>query len=167
MVQVQIKETNDNLKNYNMEGLTINQIYRESGVSNQGITFKDWLASENALYDQKVENGKVADMPFNEWLQVRWDRALNASGKKKEKSGKGKEVLASLKDIGKQVLQKTVNTKSSGTTASDSPSTDTYQSVEKRILGMKPVVFYSIAGVVGLGAIFVTVVIIKKIRKKP
>jgi hypothetical protein len=139
MVQVQIKETNDNLKNYNMEGLTINQIYRESGVSNQGITFKDWLASENALYDQKVENGKVADMPFNEWLQVRWDRALNA----------------------------TVNTKSSGTTASDSPSTDTYQSVEKRILGMKPVVFYSIAGVVGLGAIFVTVVIIKKIRKKP
>jgi hypothetical protein len=149
-----------------MAGLSLNQMYKQSGAGEAGISYKDWIAGEEALYNTKIERGKIlGQMPFAQWMEMRWQGKLNASGKLSE-------VLQGLKGIGKSVLDKTIlkqNTATSTTAAPDESTTTfvatTYTEPEKRILGMKPLIFWSLTGVVILTATIVTIKVVKKMKK--
>ena len=153
-------EWNKNLKTLNMSGLSFNQMYKQSGAPESGVSYKDWLSSEENLYNLKVESGKIqGQMPFNSWMTLRWQGKLNAIGDKIKSSG----ILEGLKNVGKDVLNKTVLDK--GGKAGGAASEAMYVAPEKRILGMKPVIFWTVTTVVVLAGAFVTVKVIKKMRK--
>ncbi len=136
-----------------MAGISLNQMYKQSGAADSGVSYKDWIASEERLYNQKIESGKIkGQMPFNFWMQARWQGKLNASG-----------ILEQLKDIGKESLEKVAGIQKPGTATPATPAT--YIAPEKRILGMKPVIFWSLTAVAGIAAIYVTVKVVQKIRK--
>lgn len=159
---VNIDEIN---KTYNMAGISFNQMYKLSGAAETGLSYKDWISGEEGLYNSKIESGKIkGQMPFNKWLEMRWQGKMNATGDGEKKlSG----ILEGLKGIGKSVLDKTILNKTSGTSSSGATEDTSapYIAPEKRILGMKPIVFWSVTGVVILTAGFVTVKAIQKMKK--
>jgi hypothetical protein len=148
-----------------MAGISLNQMYKQSGAADSGVSYKDWMASEEKLYNSKIENGKIkGQMPFNFWMQARWQGKLNASGggtPSPDNMMNATGIGATLTGIGKDILAKAVEKTGTGAT----PAPATYFPPEKRILGMKPVVFWSVTTVVGLTAIFVTVRVVRKMRK--
>ena len=137
-----------------MAGISLNQMYKQSGAADSGVSYKDWIASEENLYKTKIDNGKIkGQMPFNFWMQARWQGKLNATG-----------IGANLADIGKDVLAKVAG--KSGTGAVTPKVTETpYVAPDKRILGMKPVVFWTVTAVGTIAAIYITVKVVQKIRK--
>jgi hypothetical protein len=156
-------DTWETIKKYNeMAGLSMNQMYKQSGAAEAGVSYKDWIASEENLYQKKIEDGKIqGQMPFQQWMCKRWAGKLNASG--------FSELVTGLKGIGKEVLNKTILNKegadtAKGDAASPGAGTNAYIEPEKRILGMKPVVFYSVAALGAVATIFVVVKIIKNVK---
>jgi hypothetical protein len=149
----------ENFKNHNMAGLSFNQMYKQSGASEMGLSYKDWIAGEEKLYNDKVEAGKITgQITFNRWMELRWQGKMNnATGK----------LGQTLKDIGKEALNKVINKGGTTTDASKTSTTSAtdYTEPEKRILGMKPFVFWSITTVLALAATYGTIKIIRKAKK--
>lgn len=161
-VSINIKEvpgdTWETIKKYNeMAGLSMNQMYKQSGAAEAGVSYKDWIAGEENLYQKKIEDGKIqGQMPFQLWMGKRWAGKLNASG--------FSELLTGLKGIGKEVINKTIlNKETASPGAEDAGETGgaAYVEPEKRILGLKPFVFYSVATLTALTAGFIIVKIVK------
>lgn len=146
-----------------MSILSANQLYNLSGASKNGVAFKDWVNSEKAMYQSKIDNGKITGkMPFNDWLHKRWTVKATMSA---EGEGSSK-ILDALKNVGAQVLQKTTSGKSAAAPVTDNggvaPGTPLQ---EKRILGMKPGVAYAVGGVLLLSVTVATILIIRKAKK--
>ena len=165
-IKFNIKEVSKNSKNNTMANeLSYNQMYKISGSNEVGISYKDWIQSEEKLYKNKIQDGKIQNkMSFPVWMQARWAGKMNAIGGGKLKETLSKStIFQSAKDIGKSVLVKTLGDKPAE--ATEQQQTSDYQMPEKRILGMKKGVFWLITGVVLLGGTFATIKIIQKIRK--
>jgi hypothetical protein len=152
-----------------MSTLSANQLYNLSGAEKQGTKFKDWFNREKEQYQAKINSGKITGkMPFPEWLTKRWkvkSTMMNAEGETF-----GSKITEALKNVGAQVLNKTVGSgaqtssgTTSGTTGGGIPPGQPLQ--EKRILGMKPIVAYSVGGVLLLTATVATILIIRKAKK--
>ena len=157
--EINIKETKPQKK----AGMTLNQIHKNSGTSE---SFKDWLKNEQATYQKKVDDGKIqGQMPFESWMKNRWRGKFNATGE-----STGSKLLGVLENVGKDALTKTLQQAAgvkTPTAANPSGAPSAPAPVyEKRILGMKPAVFWSVAIVGGIALTYGTVVVIKKIRKK-
>jgi hypothetical protein len=162
-----------------MSNLSVNQLYKLSGAANQGINFKDWATSEKALYQLKIDSGKITGkMPFCDWLNKRWAMKttnLNLIGSvpiinleeakkaQKEKGTVGSKIVGALKDIGKGVIKKTILDDQT----SDQEDTAAGNNVieEKRILGMKPAIAYTVGTVLLLSAIAGAIYAYKKSQK--
>jgi len=145
-----------------MSALSANQLYNLSGASAEGVTFKDWMTHENNLYKSKIEDGKITGkMAFPEWLNKRWSAiaVMNADAKKGILKGK---LGQAVKDIAAGVLKKTVNT---GAPEGSAQSQEEIAPIEKRILGMKPGVAYTVGAVVLLAGIVGTIYVVRRAKK--
>jgi hypothetical protein len=148
-----------------MSALSANQLYNISGVSKQGVTFKNWMSDEKALYQSKIDNGKITGkMAFPEWLNKRWASiaVMNADAKKTILKG---DIGQAIKDIAKGVIKKTVTDPAGTVTDNSSFEPKSDLEVEKRILGMKPGVAYAVGGVILLGAIAGTIYLVQRTKK--
>ena len=146
-----------------MSTLSANQLYNLSGAEKTGTKFKDWFNSERAQYQAKIDAGKITGrMPFKEWLNKRWavKASMNAEGDATVKS----TLLDALKNVGTQVLDKTIN-KGSTTATTDEGKAPGQVLQEKRILGMKPAIAYTIGGVLALGVTVTAILLIRKAKK--
>jgi hypothetical protein len=121
---------------------SVTQLWKES---QPGVSFKQWIDGEKALYEKKKEDGKIQGrMPFDHWINKRYEGKLNADG-------------SSLKNIILQTAEKLT-----AQVPTDVVPTTNVKPINKTILGMKPVIFYSLtAGIVIIG----WALIYKRIKK--
>jgi hypothetical protein len=116
-------------------------IYRQSGSK---LGFKNWLENEKMSHDLNLAKGNTK-RDFDEWLELKYaKKSKNASGN-----------VEAAKNILKKTAEKMDD---SGQSTIEAPPAPT----EKTILGMKPVIFYTVAG----GLALVAIVAIVKLRKK-
>ncbi|MDD5358424.1 MAG: hypothetical protein PHX80_04705 [Candidatus Nanoarchaeia archaeon] len=115
-------------------------IYRQSGSD---LGFKQWLENEKMSHELNLGKGKTK-RGFDEWLEIKYAKKAikNASGN-----------IDAAKNILKKTAEK-IDDKSQP--IEEAPVT------EKTILGMKPIIFYTVA--TGL-ALITTVVIVKIVKK--
>ncbi|MDD5013533.1 MAG: hypothetical protein PHW73_00340 [Atribacterota bacterium] len=115
-------------------------IYRQSGSK---LAFKNWLENEKASHTLNLEKGNTK-RGFDEWLEIKYAKKANknASGNIKAAENILKKTAEKMDDKGQPVEEATIT--------------------EKTILGMKPVIFYTVA--TGL-ALVITVVIVKIVKK--
>jgi hypothetical protein len=90
------------------------------------MSLAEWIKPEKALYALKINEGKIPEtMSFDEWINNRYSAKLNADG-------------SAIKSL---------------LTATSKISPISYTApiqVKNTVLGMKPLVFYSVAGAITL-----------------
>lgn len=120
---------------------SVSKIYKHV---NPGIPLSQWLTKEKGLYERKATNGLIdrERISFDEWL--------NERHKKKFMSADA-TVGESLKTILNQTAEK----------LNPTPAPTNTPVVRKTILGMKPVVFYTI---VFSGLAITGILIYKKVK---
>lgn len=135
---------------------TLNQLYKESGSKN---SFKDWLQKGQFLFNQKKEEGRISpDMTFETWANAINQFEMSADAKKTKKKIDFKKIGNVAKEAGKAGIKIAAGVMAAKEAAKASTETQTApaesQTVvksepkpKKTILGLKPPVFYAVAGV--------------------
>ena len=115
------------------QNLTLNQIHRKFQIRKP---FMDWTSDEKTEYLDKLNKGKIAgQLPFEAWVNQKY--------RMKEKYHNAADGTAAGDIIGK-ILNKVTG----DTTDADEQVTDISTTYSKTILGMKPLVFWSVTTVI-------------------
>lgn len=134
---------------------SLNQLYKESGAQ---CPFKAWLQKGQEIFNKKKEEGVIGEnISFDQWanevnnIQLNVDEtgtAATSSKKKKSKFG------AILKDVAKAGVKIAAGVMANQEKQNAQPKveepvveSDPKEKPKKTILGLKPVVFYSITAV--------------------
>lgn len=137
-----------------MQRLSVNQIFKALG--HDRAVFKAWLDNEKKLYQESHE-AKVYD--FDSWLNMKYEgkniqyiKNMNNSKKAATKINMTADEILELARKGVDTADKIIY----GEKEYPKPTTPpiTPNSVEKTIIGLKPIVFYPVAIAVGIGAIY-------------
>jgi hypothetical protein len=145
---------------------SLNQLYKDSGAK---ATFKDWLKKGQELFNWKKAEGSIPNQVS--FLEFANQVNLNADAKTKKKFGDttlGQVLKAGVKVGADVISQKEAQKQAQQAQKLDTGSQSDYKLPEKKdntILGMKPIVFYPVLGVVVLGAAFGIYKIVKKFTK--
>jgi len=127
-----------------------NELYRLSGSLEPYAT---WILREKTIHAKRVGEGTTKVQDFDEYLQKRYSYKM-ATGEINA-DGSLKEFLAPVLNKGKELagekLKSTVEDKLADKKDTEKELAELNKPVEKRILGLKPIVFYSITGLIVLG----------------
>jgi len=133
-----------------MENLTVSKIHRISKVQEP---LSDWLTAEKTLYEHKVQKGKVPEnTDFDTWINKRYQPIIKQVMESKNASG----FVEGLKNVVKKTAEKV-------TPDPVAQSASPIITIEKTIFGLKPVVFWSVAGSVLL---LTGILVYKKVKSK-
>jgi hypothetical protein len=136
-----------------MENLSVSKIHK---LVKTDKPLREFIEDEKALLAAKKRDGRSAKivngMNLETFLNRRYHKRLGITGKNKNADAANTPLLDILKQTSEKLKTKTDDT-------SSSPSND---SIEKTILGMKPVVFYSATGAVLLVTGFLIYKMVKK-----
>lgn len=127
--------------------LKVSKIYRTVKVNEP---FKDWLNREKQNYAIKVESGKINPnkYDFDTWINMKYASGL------KENNAIGEDIT--------DIFNKTAELLKGKESKPVSPTVATSPNVKKTILGLDPIIAYSL---LGSTLAIVGFVIYKKIKK--
>jgi len=143
-----------------MAKLSKNKLYKLSGTFDP---YNVWLVKEKTLHAEKMTKNKTKIYDFETWLNERYDYLIQTGqiGSKKTINADGsiKDAFKTVADTAKETLMGTLNDKLSDKTDAEKIDSELNKPVEKRILGLKPVIFYSVTTVtilaIGAGIYFI------------
>lgn len=130
--------------------LTRNQVYRkmQRQTGNRGIPYGQFIDRENAKFEQMLQNKNFSDdVSFDEYLNAKYDDEYeNANGFMQDIIDVISKTEEKYKGDSKKEEEKSVTPKP-----------------KKTILGLNPIVFYSVTGTILLS---ITTIIILKSKSK-
>ena len=152
-----------------MENLSVSKIHKLTKTTKP---LNEFINDEKTLFEAKKKDGRSAKvlqgMNFETFLNKRYQKHLGIIDENQSADGKILKSVASL--VNKPAVQSVVNTvqqtidkSKSQTTPGTVDNTIPKSTVKKTILGMKPIVFYSVTGSVLL---ITGILIIKMIKKR-
>lgn len=135
-----------------------NQLYKQAKIK-YGCTksYKDWLESEMAIFETKGKEATgMAD--FDAWLNEKYKRRAEAIAAKDndnkanaigdELKAGAKDLWSQTKDSGLAAIQKEIEGRLEDKTDTAKEKELLDMPVEKTVFGMKPIVAYSLVGLV-------------------
>jgi PAB1-binding protein PBP1 len=136
---------------------TKNRIYKEAGIKD---SYANWIAKEKELWQKKLQEGSTMETDFETYLNKRYEwlkqnGLLNADGLKEA----GEKIFSAVKRETAEILKNKLEEKLEDKKDTEKENEALRKPVQKRILGLTPPVFYTIAGVavlcIGAGIYFI------------
>lgn len=134
--------------------ISINQHYRNSPEYANGVSFKEWIEPLKQEYSDKKLNQQI-NTDFVNWVgqkiaqieKAKFMRAKKQEAQQRNASDRAKKISETL-DKGKKLMDKVTSDQEG---LKQQEATREAALKDNSILGLKPLAFYSIIGVVLLG----------------